>query len=186
MAGSLTAKLAVNVSPRSLEDPRFTDQLFAILEETSFPPSQLELEITERALARNPERTRYTVAKLRSEGVRIAIDDFGIGYSSYQTLRTLDVDRVKIDRAFVQGVLASDRDRVIVSSLIDLAHDLGLDVVAEGVEGELVWNELAALGCDVAQGYGIAVPMTYIDVREWLKKWSQLLAADQQRSAVNS
>jgi diguanylate cyclase len=186
MAGSLTAKLAVNVSPRSLEDPRFTDQLFAILEESSFPPSQLELEITERALARNPERTRYTVAKLRSEGVRIAIDDFGIGYSSYQTLRTLDVDRVKIDRAFVQGVLASDRDRVIVASLIELAHDLGLDVVAEGVEGELVWNELAALGCDVAQGYGIAVPMTYIDVREWLKQWSQLLAADQQRSAVNS
>ena len=144
------------------------------------------MEITERALARNPERTRYTVAKLRAAGVRIAIDDFGIGYSSYQTLRTLDVDRVKIDREFVQGVLASDRDRVIVASLIELAHDLGLDVVAEGVEGELVWNALAALGCDVAQGYGIAVPMTYIDVREWMKQWSQLLAADQQRSAVNS
>jgi diguanylate cyclase (GGDEF)-like protein len=177
MAGQLTTRLAVNVSPRSLEDPRFTDRLFAILAETSFPADQLELEITERALARNPERTRYTVAKLRDFGVRIAIDDFGVGYSSYQTLRMLDVDRVKIDREFVQGLLTTPRDQVIVASLIELAHDLGLDVVGEGVEGDRVWAALASLGCDVAQGYGIAVPMTYIEMRDWLTQWNAAIGA---------
>ena len=176
MAGGLSTRLAVNVAPRSLEDPKFTDRLFDILAETGFPPAQLELEITERALARNAERTRYTVAKLREQGVRIAIDDFGVGYSSYQTLRMLDVDRVKIDREFIQGLLTSDRDRVIVSSLIGLAHDLELDVVAEGVESHVVWQALGRLGCDVVQGYGIAIPMTYIELRTWLSDLDVLLA----------
>ena len=177
MAGGLTTRLAVNVAPRSLEDPHFTDRLFETLAETGFPPCQLELEITERALARNAERTRYTVAKLREAGVRIAIDDFGVGYSSYQTLRMLDVDRVKIDREFVQGLLASDRDRTIVSSLIGLAHDLHLDVVAEGVESQMVWQALRELECDVVQGYGIAIPMTYIELRAWLTELDALLDA---------
>jgi diguanylate cyclase (GGDEF)-like protein len=172
MAGGLMTRLAVNISPRSLEEPDFTDRVFAILAESNFPPEQLELEVTERALVRNPERTRYTIGKLRAAGVRIAIDDFGVGYSSYQTLRTLDVDRVKIDRDFVQGVLASDRDRIIVASLVELAHDLGLDVVAEGVEGPHVWDALASLRCDVAQGYGIAVPMSYQDMRAWVTQWT--------------
>ena len=178
MAGGLTTRLAVNVAPRSLEDPRFTEHLFSILDESGFPPHQLELEITERALVRNAERTRYTVAKLRGEGVRIAIDDFGVGYSSYQTLRQLDVDRVKIDREFIQGLLASPRDRLIVASLIELAHDLGLDVVAEGVEGEHVWRALVELRCDAAQGYGIAVPMTYIEMRSWLTKLEAMRETD--------
>lgn len=172
MAGGLSTRLAVNISPRSLEEPEFTDRVFSILAESDFPPEQLELEVTERALVRNAERTCYTIAKLRAAGVRIAIDDFGIGYSSYQTLRTLDVDRVKIDRDFVQGLLASERDRVIVASLVKLAHDLGLDVVAEGVEGSLVWDALGELGCDVAQGYGIAVPMSYHEMRAWVSAWT--------------
>ena len=184
MAGGLRTRLAVNVAPRSLEDPMFTDRLFEILDETGFPASQLELEITERALARNAERTRYAVGKLRSHGVRISIDDFGVGYSSYQTLRMLDVDRVKIDREFVQGVLTSDRDRKIVASLIGLAHDLDLDVVAEGVESQMVWQALRDLDCDVVQGYGIAVPMTYIELRQWLSDLDDLLAARTQRSSI--
>ncbi|MDJ0770998.1 MAG: EAL domain-containing protein [Ilumatobacter sp.] len=169
--GEADVRLAVNVSSRSLQDPYFADDVFSVLDENGFPPSRLELEVTERALVANVERSRYTIDLLRKRGVRIAIDDFGVGYSSYQTLRLLDVDRVKVDRDFVQGLLVSPRDRLIVSSLIELAHDLGLDVVAEGVEGPAIWNELTRLRCDVAQGYAIAPPMSYLDLRRWLPQW---------------
>lgn len=173
MAGGISARLAVNVSPRSLEDAEFVNTILSIVAEAGLAPHQLELEMTERELVRQPERTKYAIEKLRSAGVRIAIDDFGVGYSSYQTLRLFDVDRVKIDREFVQGLLASDKDRLIVSSLIELAHALGLDVVAEGVESQGVWNALRELGCDVAQGYGIAVPMDYVEMRRWFADWSE-------------
>jgi diguanylate cyclase (GGDEF)-like protein len=174
VAGELNTRLAVNIAPRSLEDPDFADRIFRTIAETGFSPDRLELELTERGLVRNVERSGYAIRKLRDAGVRIAIDDFGVGYSSYQTLRNIEVDRVKIDRDFVQGVLTSDRDRIIVSSLIELAHDLGLDVVAEGVESSLVWDALAALDCDLAQGFGIAVPMSYTDLRGWLAKWNNV------------
>ncbi len=163
--------LAVNVSARSLHDPRFANRLFEVLAASDFPPDRLEVEITERAIVSEAERTTHTIAKLREAGIRIAIDDFGVGYSSYQTLRLLDVDRVKVDRDFVQGLLIRDRDRVIVSSLIRLAHELRLDVVAEGVESVAIWNELATLGCDVAQGFGIAPPMLYPHLRNWMADW---------------
>ena len=94
----------------------------------------------------NVERSKYTIGRLRQEGVRIAIDDFGVGYSSYQTLRLLDVDRVKIDRDFVANLTTEPRDRFIVASLIGLAHELGLDVVAEGVENAAIWNALDDAG----------------------------------------
>ncbi len=168
--------LAVNVSARSLHDAKFADRLFEVLAETDFPPERLEVEITERAIVSEAERATRTIAQLRDAGIRIAIDDFGVGYSSYQTLRLLDVDRVKVDRDFVQGVLVRRRDRVIVSSLIRLAHDLRLDVVAEGVESVAIWNELAVLGCDVAQGYGIAPPMLYPDLRTWMSEWEAVTA----------
>lgn len=173
-SGARDVKLAVNVSARSLQEAHFVDELFRLLRETGFPPQRLELEVTERALVTNAERTRFTIQRLRDAGVRIAIDDFGVGYSSFQTLRLLEVDRVKIDREFVQGLLTHPRDRLIVSSLVRLAHDLGLDVVAEGVESTALWDAVAALGCDVAQGYGIAVPMSFPDLRGWLSSWQDV------------
>jgi hypothetical protein len=145
-------KLAVNVSARSLQESDFVDDLFRILGETGFPADRLELEVTERALVTNAERTRFTIHRLRDAGVRIAIDDFGVGYSSFQTLRLLDVDRVKVDREFVQGLLTHPRDRLIVSSLVRLAHDLGLDVVAEGVESTALWDAVAASGATWRRG----------------------------------
>ena len=171
----ITSRLAVNVSPRSLQDPDFAPQLLAILRETGFRADRLELEVTERSIVNNAERCRYTVDQLRSVGVRIAIDDFGIGYSSFQALRTLEVDRVKIDREFVQGIIGEPRDRLIVASVIQLAHDLDLDVVAEGVESTDLWDALAELDCDVAQGYGIAMPMAYPELRGWLTNWHEVL-----------
>lgn len=183
MTGAPGVKLAVNVSARSLQDPDFADQVFAILRETGFPADRLELEVTERAIVTNPERTSYTIAALRSAGTRIAIDDFGVGHSSYQTLRVMQVDRVKIDRDFVQGLLTQPRDRLIVSSLIRLAHDLGLDVVAEGVESTQVWDALAELECDIAQGFGIAVPMGYAELHGWLSRW-KTLNSDKQAQTI--
>ena len=174
-AGARDVNLAVNVSARSLQEPDFVDGLFRLLRETGFPADRLELEVTERALVTNAERTRFTIERLRGAGVRIAIDDFGVGYSSFQTLRLLDVDRVKVDREFVQGLLTHPRDRLIVSSLVRLAHELDLDVVAEGVESTALWDAVAALGCDVAQGYGIAVPMSFPDLRGWLSSWQDVV-----------
>ncbi len=171
----VTARLAINVSPRNLQDPDFADQVFAILQESGFRPDRLELEVTERSIMSNAERCRYTIERLRCRGVRVAIDDFGVGYSSFQALRVLQVDRVKIDRDFVQGILRQPRDRLIVASVIQLAHDLGLDVVAEGVEDTDVWDALGELGCDVAQGFGIAMPMAYPELRGWLSSWSEVL-----------
>jgi diguanylate cyclase (GGDEF)-like protein len=174
-AGAGDVKLAVNVSARSLQDARFADEVFTVLERSGFPPDRLELEVTERAIVTNVERSAYTIGRLRQEGVRIAIDDFGVGYSSYQTLRMLHVDRVKIDRDFVSQLTTEPRDRLIVASLIRLAHDLGLDVVAEGVENAAIWNALTTLGCDVAQGFGIAQPMAFPDLRGWLSRWNEVL-----------
>lgn len=174
-AGSREVKLAVNVSARSLHEPDFVDDLFELLGHSGFPADRLELEVTERALVTNTERARFAIERLRGAGVRIAIDDFGVGYSSFQTLRLLEVDRVKIDREFVQGLLTHPRDRLIVASLIRLAHDLGLDVVAEGVESTALWDAVADLGCDVAQGYGIAVPMAFPELRGWLSQWQDVV-----------
>ena len=173
-AGANDVKLAVNVSARSLQDAMFADEVFKVLDKSGFPPARLELEVTERAIVTNVERSTYTISRLRQEGVRIAIDDFGVGYSSYQTLRLLDVDRVKIDRDFVADLTSEPRDRLIVASLIGLAHELGLDVVAEGVENADIWNALTTLGCDVAQGYGIARPMAFPDLRGWLSRWNDV------------
>ncbi len=171
----LNVKLAVNVSARNLQDRHFAAHVFTVLGETGFPPDALELEVTERAIVTDYERSIFTIERLRAAGVSVAIDDFGVGYSTYQTLRALNVDRVKIDRDFVRGLLTHPRDRLIVSSLIDLAHDLDVDVVAEGVESPQVWDALGRLGCDFAQGYGIAVPMPYADLRTWMDAWWTML-----------
>jgi len=162
-------KLAVNVSQRSLQDRNFPALVLGVLADVGFPPSRLEVEVTERALGANPEQSWFTVDRLREAGVTIAIDDFGTGYSSFETLRQLPVDRVKIDAVFVRGLLSNRADRVIVESVVDLAHRLGFDVVAEGIETSDTWYALAALGCEFAQGFGIARPMPLADLRTWLR-----------------
>ncbi len=167
-------RLAVNVSARSLVDRHFADHVLSTLAELGFPPNRLEVEVTERAIVSNTERSRYTIQRLRDAGVRIAIDDFGAGYSSYQTLRHLDVDRVKIDRSFVTGMLEDPRDEAIVVSVVNLAHRLGIDVVAEGVENTELWEALVAMGCDTAQGFGISRPMSLPDLRGWLTRWNEI------------
>jgi diguanylate cyclase (GGDEF)-like protein len=152
--------LAVNVSARNLQDGRFAGKVLALLAANDFAPERFEIELTESSIANEPERTEMAFHELRDAGVRVSVDDFGTGYSSFAMLRDLDVDKIKIDRSLVSEVAMRVRDRRIVSSIIDLAHALGCEVVAEGIESESVWSHLADVGCDLAQGFAVARPMT--------------------------
>ena len=131
-------------------------------------PQRLELEITESMIASDPERALGVLAQLRSVGVRCALDDFGTGYSSLANLRDLQVERLKIDRSFTQSMADSHPDAVIVTTTIELAHQLGLEVVAEGVETQEAWERLREMGCDLAQGYFLSRPMASEHATAWL------------------
>jgi diguanylate cyclase (GGDEF)-like protein len=163
-------KLCVNVAARNLQDRQFGSSVINAMDKLGFPSERLEVEITERDIATNSERSALTIARLRDHGVRIAIDDFGTGYSSFLTLRDLRADRLKIDQQFTSNMISSSADELIVSKVIEIAHALGLDVVAEGVESDDVWRRLGELGCDLAQGFAIARPMPVSDLREWIAK----------------
>jgi EAL domain-containing protein (putative c-di-GMP-specific phosphodiesterase class I) len=120
-------------------------------------------------IASDPERAHEVLAQLRSVGVRLALDDFGTGYSSLANLRDLEVERLKIDRSFTQSMCTSHADAVIVGSTVQLAHQLGLEVVAEGVETEEVWDRLSDLGCDIAQGYFLSKPKPPQELTAWMR-----------------
>ena len=156
--GGLDLGVAVNLTMFDLLDTSLPEKISALLADTGLEPHRLELEITERVIMGDPQRVREVVERLKSIGVRLAIDDFGTGYSSLSYLKTLPVDVIKIDRSFVMGMGANESDAAIVRSTIDLAHNLGLAVVAEGVEDEVTLEELARCGCDFAQGYFIGRP----------------------------
>lgn len=160
--------IAANLSPQCLHNPSFPDRIRYILTRYRVDPACLILEITENVLMLDPEKSTRCLADLRGLGVRIALDDFGTGYSSLSYLRRLPVDELKIDRSFVIG-LASGENDALVRSIIDLAHNLGLRVVAEGVENEAVADQLRALGCDAAQGYHIHRPASAQDVIAWME-----------------
>mgnify|MGYP001821505420 CR=1 FL=1 len=172
--GERHVRLAVNVSVRNLQDPDFARDTLDTLALVNFAPHRLELEITEQALLTDPDRSQATITALRAAGVRITLDGFGTGYASYQTLRSLRVDRIKIDRDFVLRLLQDDQDQAVVRSIAYLAHELGLEVVAEGVESPETWDLLADIGCDAAQGYGIAMPMGLPMLWTWMSRWRQL------------
>ena len=151
--------LAVNVSDRDLADGRFPDEIAALLAEHGVQPARLELEITESLLLSDRVRASRMLERLVGQGVRIAIDDFGVGYSSLGQLKTLPASVLKIDRSFVFGMDSDRSDEAIVSSTIDLAHRLGLQVVAEGIETSEHVLRLRATGCDVGQGHFLGRPM---------------------------
>jgi diguanylate cyclase (GGDEF)-like protein/PAS domain S-box-containing protein len=164
-AGLQVPRLALNLSPRELDLPgrRLISLLLDGLSAHGLTPGQLELEITETALLSNPLLAREQLRVLADQGFRIAIDDFGTGYSSLELLRTLPVHRLKIDRTFVQSITASPQDLTIVRTAITLAHGLGMDCVAEGVETEEQRQMLLDLGCDSFQGYLCGRPLELDD-----------------------
>ncbi len=161
--------LAVNLSARNLHDPELPQTIYALLEMHGLPASSLKLELTESSIMADPDTALAVLNELRGAGVRIAIDDFGTGYSSLAYLRRLPVDEIKIDKSFVLDMATNENDAVIVRSAIELAHALGLQVVAEGVEDAETWQRLAQLGCDAGQAYYVARPMPAEEMGRWLR-----------------
>lgn len=165
--GGKRIPVAVNLSVRNLQDPRFPDQVAEMLQAFSVPPEFLELEITESGIMADAETAMRTITRLSEMGISLAIDDFGIGYSSLGYLQRLRVDSIKIDRSFVLNMRVSEGDRTIVRATIDLAHNLGLKVVAEGVEDQETLEKLTSLGCDAAQGYHTCRPISAEEFARW-------------------
>jgi EAL domain-containing protein (putative c-di-GMP-specific phosphodiesterase class I) len=160
--------LSVNLSTHDLLDRRLAERVQQHLTANGVDPSMLTLEITESSLLIDAPRARATIDELHEIGVSLSIDDFGTGYSSLSYLRRLPVAELKIDQSFIANVLLDEQDEVIVRSTIDLGHNLGLVVVAEGVENNEVLERLRELGCDVAQGYCISRPLAPGHFLSWL------------------
>jgi len=159
---------AVNLSARSLIDLELADEIQQLLLDAGVPAEKLTLEITETQMMADTTRTLVVLDRLNELGVQISIDDFGTGYSSLTYLKRLPVHEVKIDRSFVDTMSSDDANATIVRSIIDLARNLSLRVVAEGVEDGITWETLAALDCDVAQGYYLSKPIPPDRLTPWL------------------
>ena len=160
--------VAVNVSPRSLAEPGFVGDVAGLLHRAQVLPGALTLELTESAVMSDTRRALDVLEQLRDLGVRLSIDDFGTGYSSLSYLQRLPVHELKVDRSFVHRVHDDVGSRSIVRSVVDLGHNLGLVVVAEGVENQLAWDYLAETGCDVGQGYFLSRPIPVEELTAWL------------------
>lgn len=161
-------RVSVNLSARSLHDPYLPHLVEQILNQTDAVAQQLTLEVTESAIVLDPERAEHNLAALNCLGIRISIDDFGTGYTSLASIKHLPVDEIKIDKSFVLGMLENNSDASIVRSVIDLGHNLGMQVVAEGVESPELYDAIVALGCDHAQGYFISKPQASEPLQKWL------------------
>ncbi|MEU8552022.1 putative bifunctional diguanylate cyclase/phosphodiesterase [Streptomyces roseoverticillatus] len=168
-AMGLEVPVAVNVSPRDVHTPGFAGSVAARLARHGVPPGALQLEITEHVLLEDPQRAADTLAGLTGHGVKMSLDDFGTGYSSLVHLRRLPVSELKIDRSFVARLAIDNEDAEIVRCTLDLAHSLGLLVVAEGVEDDETWERLRDLGCDAVQGWLVAAAMPPDETTAWLR-----------------
>ncbi|MEV0264305.1 bifunctional diguanylate cyclase/phosphodiesterase [Streptomyces sp. NPDC050617] len=172
-AMGLEVPVAVNVSPRDVHSPGFAGAVAARLARHGVPPGSLQLEITEHVLLEDPQRAADTLAGLTGHGVKMSLDDFGTGYSSLVHLRRLPVSELKIDRSFVARLVVDTEDAEIVRCTLDLAHSLGLLVVAEGVEDDETWERLRDLGCDAVQGWLVAAAMPPDETTAWLRLRSE-------------
>ena len=170
--GGQTLTISINLSTRDLLDPELPQKFDALLVRHSVPAEAFCLEITESAIMDDPQRAQATLDKLSALGFRLSIDDFGTGYSSLAYLKRLPVDELKIDKSFVLNMEKDLDDARIVRSTIDLAHGLGLTVVAEGVENAQVWELLRELACDEAQGFHMGRPMPAAEFARWSTGWS--------------
>jgi diguanylate cyclase (GGDEF)-like protein len=160
--------ISVNLSVRNLLDRDLPRDIEQMLAEYDLPAATLKLEITESMIMSDPERAMATVGRLSKLGVRLSVDDFGTGYSSLANLRRLPINELKIDRSFVSPMLEDESDLIIVRSTINLGHDLGLRIVAEGVEDGPTLERLTSLGCDLAQGYHLSRPLAAPEFDHWL------------------
>ncbi|WP_416896723.1 MAG: putative bifunctional diguanylate cyclase/phosphodiesterase [Minwuia sp.] len=167
-AEGIDLAISVNVSPKTLQNPRLPDHVENMIRSWSADPSRVMVEITEGAIILDVDRATRTLEALDKLGVGISIDDFGTGYTCLSYIRRLPVSEIKVDKSFVLGMSQSPDDWVIVSSLIELGHNLGMSVVAEGVEDQRTLSALSEIGCDMGQGYFMSRPVPADELTEWL------------------
>jgi diguanylate cyclase (GGDEF)-like protein len=170
--------VSVNVSARELIQSSLPDTFSALLKKYNVPAEMLWIEITESAIMDDPNHAIDTLDRLHALGIRLSIDDFGTGYSSLSYLKRMPVDELKIDKSFVMGMAENKDDETIVRSTIDLAHNMGLKVVAEGVESEAIVQRLAELRCDLAQGFHLSRPLSPDRLEAWLRRWCDNLCSE--------
>lgn len=162
--------MAVNLSAINLKDPDLPRKISAVLNKHHLDPKWLELEITETAVMDDTMRTVQVLNELDALGTKLSIDDYGTGYSSLSYFRKLPLNDLKIDKSFIIGMATNHEDATIVRSTIEMGHELGLGVVAEGVEDRETWDKLTSLGCDAAQGYYMSRPLAPDDLLKWLRE----------------
>ncbi|MBC7954037.1 MAG: EAL domain-containing response regulator [Rhodospirillaceae bacterium] len=168
----IEARVAINLSAHNLHEEALADRLNALCRHVGVPEESITIEITETAAMAEPLRALDILTRLRIKGFKLSIDDFGTGFSSLVQLHRLPFSELKIDQSFVKECDSSREARIIVKTMIELAHNLDMSVVAEGVETEAVLQTLADLGCDVGQGYALARPMGAGSVPAWLAQWA--------------
>ena len=169
-----TLAVAVNLSTRNLSEPDLVDDVARTLDKWQLEPQRLLLEITESAIMSDPVRTEGVLRTLSGLGIKLAIDDFGAGYTSLAYLANLPLDQIKIDRSFIAGILDDEHDMAIVHAIVHLCNDLRLQVVAEGVESDATLDELRKLNCDIAQSYQLSKPLAPEQLTDWLDRHLQL------------
>lgn len=165
--------ISVNLSAKDLHDPELPDLIAGVAVTTGIEPEWVILEITEGSIMHDPELSLEIIERLNKMGYQLSIDDFGTGYSSLAYLKKMPLTELKIDRSFVQDILSSENDDVIVNATVNLAHNMGFHVTAEGVESEEIMDKLKSYGCDIAQGYYLSKPFSVTDFNQWMEtsKW---------------
>lgn len=184
----LKMRIAVNISARSLQDPQLANHISELIRIHHLSPDWLEVEITESSIMADPGRSMEILTRLSDIGVHLSIDDFGTGYSSLANLKKLPVDSIKIDKTFVINMTVDEDDEVIVRSTIDLARNLHLEVIAEGVEKQETLDRLKTLGCDAVQGNYITQPLPAEELTRWLSQshWILKTHLEKNRSRIDS
>jgi len=172
----IVVEMSVNISVRNLQDTSFPERVGRIVARHCKRTDHLWLEITETAIMADPLRAQEILKSLGDMNIRLSIDDFGTGYSSLAYLKQLPVSEIKIDKSFVKGMSVNDNDAVIVKSIVDLAHNIGLQVIAEGAEDKRTYDGLVELGCDLVQGFYVSEPLTAAEFKIWLKSSGWKLA----------
>ncbi|MEY8876671.1 MAG: EAL domain-containing protein, partial [Leptothrix sp. (in: b-proteobacteria)] len=162
-------RIAVNVSAVEVRRGGLAERVRSVLAASGLPPERLELEMTESGLMEQGERAEALLAELRQLGVHVAIDDFGTGYSSLAYLKRFEVDKLKVDRSFINDLASSASDQQLVITMVTLGHNLGMTVLAEGVETEAQLDLLQDMGCNAVQGYWFSQPRPAREARRWLR-----------------
>jgi diguanylate cyclase (GGDEF)-like protein len=169
-ADNININIAVNISAEDLKDPDFYTYICSAISENKIPENKVTLEVTESAVVEDPKSAIKLLQRFKDTGIKISIDDYGTGYSSLAQLKQLPVHELKIDRSFVQHLHEDKDDQIIVRSTIELAHNMGLSIVAEGIEDDFALRWLAKHGCELGQGYFISRPKPTNDFTSWMKK----------------